>query len=62
MLVEYTIQEAQLVATLLNQHKQQTEVTCSVASTALDKLVAASKEVSPGDEAEEEILAEPEDQ
>lgn len=43
MLVEYTVQEAQLIATLLNNHKQQTEATSGLAATALDKLVEASK-------------------
>ncbi len=44
MIVEYTNEEAQLVATLLNQHKQQNQTIADRASSALDKIVeAASK-------------------
>lgn len=43
MNVEYTNQEAQLVANLLNDLKLKNEGTASVANTALEKLLEASK-------------------
>ncbi len=43
MLVEYTIEEANLVANMLNNAKTQSETAAITASSALEKLIEASK-------------------
>ncbi len=42
--VKYSNEQAQLVATLLNQHKQQNQKIADLAGEALDRLVSASKQ------------------